>query len=133
MVHIELSRGSWATVFYIDNGYNIDFKLGDFGIAIILPPDTVPPVIPPTRDSTHQNPKFSTPDYTIDDDLYGVGYIMGQMVHRLHGYQHLDEDFHRLATDLMAGTRTVGDGLLMAEQKWRQMTTALDFQVGEST
>jgi len=80
--------------------------------------------MPQTQDSTHQNPKFSTPNYTIDDDLFGVGYMMGQMVRRLHGYQHLDDDFHRLATDLMAGTRTVDEALLMAEQKWHQMTAA---------
>jgi len=124
MVHVELLQGSREIVFYIDNGYSIDFKLGDFGIAIILPPGKVPPVMPPTRHSTHQNPKFSTENYTIDDDLYGVGYMMGQMVHRLPGYQHLDDDFHRLATSLMAGTSTADQGLQVAEQKWNQLSTA---------
>jgi hypothetical protein len=82
-----------------------EFKLADFGLALVFHPGLTPPRIPPTRSSRHQNPKFSTNNYEPDDDLYGVGYLMWELQYYLPSFVHPDHEYQQLFRDLMNKTK----------------------------
>jgi len=101
-----------------------DFKLGDFGLALIFPAGLNPPPIPATLSSPNQNPKFSRSDYDPDDDLYGVGYLMTEMQSHL---LHPDWEYELLASDLMnkTGRCNITSALEVVERNCNQIYSEL--------
>ena len=107
-----------------DRSIRYHFKLADFGLALIYHPGLRPPPIPQARSSPHQNPRFSKDDYDLDDDLYGVGYLMWQMqLHFKHWARHPDPDYHKLLWDLMNKTHgcNITYALDIAKKKCKEM------------